>query len=123
MSETTRPLEIPQNARHYQLLARRTQNKSLSLEDKRRHAAFGLMAEAGEVADIWQHFYQGAAIDKDKVIDELGDCLWFIAEMCDTYGVSLMEVMKRNIAKLQKRYSGEGFDAERSANRHSFGED
>lgn len=123
MSERTSPLDIPQNARHYQYLARRTQNQALSLEDKRRHAAFGLMAEAGEVASIFQHFYQGEEIDKNEVIDELGDCLWMICELCDTYGVGLMEVMRRNIAKLQKRYSGEGFDANRSANRHSFGED
>ncbi|MCR4622650.1 MAG: nucleoside triphosphate pyrophosphohydrolase family protein [Clostridiales bacterium] len=116
------PLDIPQNANHYQHLARRTQNTGLSIEDKRKHAAFGLMAEAGEVAGLFQHFYQGAEISKDEVIKELGDCLWFISEMCDTYGVSIMEVMRRNIAKLMKRYP-EGFNVQRSTHRHEYGED
>ncbi len=116
------PLDIPHNANHYQYLARRTQNTELCMEDKRKHAAFGLMAEAGEVASLFQHFYQGAEISKDEILKELGDCLWFISEMCDTYGVSIMEVMRLNIAKLRQRYPA-GFDAGRSEGRHTWGED
>ena len=116
------PLDIPHNANHYQYLARRTQNTELCMEDKRKHAAFGLCAEAGEVASLFQHYYQGAEISKEKIIKELGDCLWMIAEMCDTLGVSIMEVMRQNIAKLGQRYP-EGFSTERSEGRHTWGED
>lgn len=122
MSETNSPLTTPQNARHYQLLARRTQNTELCLFDKRLHAAFGINAEAGEIASLFQHYYQGAEISKDKVLDELGDLLWFVSELCDMYNTSIMEVMRRNIAKLEKRYP-DGFDAIRSAHRHEHGED
>lgn len=122
MSDHVSPLITPQNANHYQHLARRTQNTDLSIEDKRKHAAFGLMAEAGEIASLFQHYYQGQEIDRQKVLDELGDCLWMIAEMCDAYHATIMEVMRGNIAKLRTRYP-EGFSTERSTHRHEFGED
>lgn len=123
MSENKSPLIVPQSAKHYQLLARRTQNTELSTEDKRKHAVFGLCSEAGEIASLFQHVYQGAEVSKDKVIDECSDILWFICELLDTYNTGIMDVMKHNIAKLYKRYPGAGFSAERSANRHSYGED
>lgn len=122
MSQTNSPLMVPQNVRHYQMLARRTQNSELCMADKRMHAVFGISAEAGEIASIFQHYYQGADISKDKVIDELGDLFWFASELCDTFGVPIMEVLRRNIAKLVKRYP-DGFDAIRSAHRHEHGED
>jgi len=123
MSESKSPLIVPQSAKHYQLLARRTQNTELSTEDKRKHAVFGLCSEAGEIASLFQHVYQGAEVSKDKVIDECGDLCWFLCELLDTYNMPIMEVFKRNIAKLFKRYPGKGFSAERSENRHSYGED
>lgn len=122
MSEERNVLTVPQNARHYQLLARRTQNTELCMSDKRMHAVFGISSEAGEIASIFQHYYQGADISKDKVRDEIGDLLWFICELCDTFNLSIMEVMRFNIAKLVKRYP-DGFDALRSAHRHEHGED
>lgn len=122
MSEQKNPLIVPQSARHYQLLARRTQNTELSTEDKRKHAVFGLCSEAGEIASLFQHVYQGAEVSKEKVIDECGDLCWFLCELLDTYNTPIMEVFKRNIAKLYKRYPG-GFDAVRSEQRHQHGED
>ena len=122
MSEQNTPLTVPQNARHYQMLARRTQNTELCMTDKRMHAVFGISAEAGEIASIFQHYYQGADVNKDAVIDELGDLFWFASELCDTFNVTFMEVFRHNIAKLVKRYP-DGFDALRSAHRHEHGED
>ena len=122
MSENKSPLIVPQSAKHYQLLARRTQNTELSTEDKRKHAVFGLCSEAGEIASLFQHVYQGAEVSKDKLLDECGDCLWFLCELLDTYSTSITDVMKRNIAKLTKRYP-DGYSATRSENRHKYGED
>ena len=122
MSENKSPLIVPQSAKHYQLLARRTQNTELSTEDKRKHAVFGLCSEAGEIASLFQHVYQGAEVSKEKVIDECGDLCWFLCELLDTYNTPIMEVFKRNIAKLSTRYP-QGFSIARSENRHSFGED
>jgi NTP pyrophosphatase (non-canonical NTP hydrolase) len=42
--------------------------------------------------------------------------MWYIANLCNLTGVSLEEVMKRNIEKLKKRYP-EGFNSKASINR------
>jgi NTP pyrophosphatase (non-canonical NTP hydrolase) len=77
----------------------------------------GLNGEAGECIDIFKkYFYQGHELDKEKLIDELGDVLWYIAETCTGIGVTMEEVAKRNIEKLRKRYP-DGFEVERSVNR------
>lgn len=104
-------------ANDYQELSRRTQSTELSLEDKRRHALFGLCSEVGEIHSIFQHEYQGKPADKEKVIDECGDLLWFLCELCDSFFINLSDVMEYNINKLKARYP-QGFDVERSERRH-----
>ena len=104
-------------ANEYQRLSRRTQNTELNTEDKRRHALFGLCSEVGEIHSIFQHEYQGATVDKEKVINESGDLMWFLSELLDTYNVDLEEVLVYNIEKLRRRYP-EGFDPILSEKRH-----
>lgn len=50
--------------------------------------------------------------------EELGDCLWMIAEACVALDITLRSVMEANIEKLWERYPN-GFDPERSLNRKS----
>lgn len=77
----------------------------------------GLAGEAGECADIIKKWcYHGHKPDKDKLIAELGDVLWYVAATCDLLGVSMEYVMTANIEKLKKRYP-EGFSCEASINR------
>ena len=47
---------------------------------------------------------------------ELGDVLWMLAELCESYGFAIEDVMILNIQKLRKRYP-DGFDAEHSLHR------
>lgn len=100
----------------YQELARRTQNPSLSLADRRMHALHGMSSEVGEIHGVYQKTFQGHMLDVEKVIDEMGDLLWFIAEMADVLGVSLEGIAQHNVNKLRKRYP-EGFDEEHSIHR------
>ena len=100
----------------YQAMARRTQNKELTREQRRLHALHGLAAEVGEIHAIYQKWYQGHPVFTGDVVNELGDLLWFAAELCDTLGITLDDVAVRNIEKLKKRYP-EGFSEERSKNR------
>lgn len=104
-------------ANEYQRLSRRTQNETLSIEDKRRHALFGLCSEVGEIHSIYQHEYQGKSAEKEKLVDESGDLMWFLSELLDTYGVDLEEVLVYNIEKLRRRYP-DGFDPVLSERRH-----
>lgn len=100
----------------YQGLAERTVNKKLTWQEMRAHALHGLVAEVGEIHSIYQKAYQGHTIDFEQLKEEIGDLLWFVAELCDTLGVKMDDVAARNIEKLRKRYP-EGFDEERSRNR------
>jgi NTP pyrophosphatase (non-canonical NTP hydrolase) len=85
-------------------------------DDMLLHAIFGLNAEAGEAAGIFQKTYQEHPFDKEHLIKELGDCLWMIAEACTALDISLEDCMKTNIEKLRKRYP-DGFSGERSLHR------
>ena len=101
----------------YQQLAQRTYNITDKVEDKIENGCMGLNGEAGECIDLLKKYlYQDHELDKDRMIEELGDVLWYCAELACGLGVTLEEVAERNIEKLKRRYP-EGFDAERSKNR------
>ena len=104
------------NFDEYQGLARRTQNQDLTRHERRDHALCGLAAEVGEIHGLYQKTYQGHQLSPARVEEELGDLLWFAAELCDVLGVSMERVAEANIGKLRARYP-EGFDAGRSVNR------
>ena len=79
--------------------------------------ALGLTGESGEFADlVKKHLFQGHELDREKLIDELGDVLWYVFEGARVLGVAPSDIADRNISKLRKRYP-EGFDSERSINR------
>jgi len=72
------------------------------------YPALGLAEEAGEVAGKFAKSVRDAKgkIDEERktaIEKELGDVLWFIAELCTVLGVSLEEVAKMNLAKLDSR--------------------
>jgi NTP pyrophosphatase (non-canonical NTP hydrolase) len=76
--------------------------------------ALGLAGEAGEVADtIKKAVFHRHALDRDELIKELGDVLWYVAALCSKLDVPLSEVMERNIEKLKKRYP-EGYSSDAS---------
>lgn len=85
------------------------------------NAVIGLNGEAGEVIDIVKKAcFQGHELDRERMIEELGDVSWYLAVCCEALDVSLEEVMERNIDKLMARYP-EGFDKARSINRTEKG--
>jgi len=101
----------------YQKLAMTTLNPALSKEDVLINGVMGLCGESGEAIDIVKkHLHQGHELDKEKLIKELGDIAWYMAETAYALDVDLDEVLEKNIAKLKNRYP-EGFDTERSLNR------
>lgn len=78
----------------------------------------GLNGESGECIDIMKkHIFQGHELDREHLIEELGDVAWYLAVCCEGLGVCLEEVMEKNIEKLKARYP-EGFDKARSINRN-----
>lgn len=102
----------------YQKLAMTTLNPDLDKKDVLINGVMGLCGESGEVIDIVKkHLAQGHELDRDKIIKELGDVAWYMAEIATVLDVELEEVLTLNIEKLRKRYP-EGFSVEKSINRN-----
>ena len=88
-------------------------------DDERRlvNFALGVAGEAGEVADlIKKHVFHQHDLDPERLIEELGDVLWYVAALARTLDVALEDVARQNLAKLRRRYPA-GFDAARSRTR------
>lgn len=103
----------------YQKLAARTINHDLDIRSLVDHALLGLGSEAGEVMGLFQKVYQGHPRDEEKTMKEMGDVMWFLAELATALGYSLEEIAVRNIEKLVGRYP-DGFESERSVNRDKY---
>lgn len=77
----------------------------------------GLAGEAGEVVDLLKkHLFHGHPLDKEKVREEVGDVLFYLAGLCTILGIPLSTAGESNVRKLEKRYP-EGFSVERSIHR------
>ena len=101
----------------YQKLAARTINPKLSKFDQIVNGVMGCSGEAGEALDIMKkHMFQEHPLDRDGLIKELGDQLWYIAETATGLGIELSKIAEMNIKKLIKRYP-DGFSGEKSINR------
>ena len=107
------------NADEYLKAAQRTMGLHTKKEERMLNATLGLTGESGEVADmIKKCLFHGHDLDRAKLIKELGDIQWYIAQMCTALDIALSEVMQKNIDKLLIRYPiDEGFSYERSINR------
>lgn len=67
----------------------------------------GLAAEAGELLGIVQKsIRKGILIDREKVIDELGDVLWYMCYVMDAHDISMDQLTDFNKNKLEARNSG-----------------
>ena len=103
----------------YQKLALTTLNPELSKKDVLINGVMGLCGESGEAIDIVKkHLHQGHELDREKLIKELGDIAWYLAETAAALDVPLEEVLERNIEKLRSRYP-EGFSPDRSVHREA----
>lgn len=104
-------------AKKYQELAMKTLNPNISKDDLLLNAAMGLCGESGEVLDLLKKkMFQGHDLDKDKLILELGDIAWYLAEAATALDTTLDDIFQRNIDKLKKRFPN-GFDETKSINR------
>ena len=84
-------------------------------------AGVGINAEGGEFLEIIKKMvFQGKPWNDDNrehLIIELGDLLWYVAQATQALGVSFEEVIETNVKKLEKRYPGGQFDIHYSENR------
>ena len=84
-------------------------------------AAVGISAEGGEFTEIVKKMvFQGKPWNEDNrehLIIELGDVIWYVAQACMALEIDFDDVIKGNIKKLEKRYPGGSFNIGHSENR------
>ena len=84
-------------------------------------AGVGINAEGGEFLEIIKKMvFQGKPWTDDNrehLIIELGDLLWYVAQATQALGVSFDEVIAANVRKLERRYPDGAFDIYFSENR------
>ena len=70
----------------------------------------GLAGETGQLlSEYKKHLRDGEAhrLFKERVSEELGDLLWYIANVASKFGLELDEVAAANLAKLKARWASE----------------
>ena len=81
------------------------------------HVGMGLATEAGEFMDALKRYvFYGKELDTVNLIEELGDVTWYLRIACDVLGVSLAEVIQKNVDKLRKRFPDK-FTEDKAVNR------
>ena len=84
-------------------------------------AGVGINAEGGEFLEIIKKMvFQGKPWNEDNrehLIIEVGDLLWYVAQATMALGISFDEVVATNVKKLEKRYPDGTFDIYFSENR------
>lgn len=68
--------------------------------------ALGLGGETGEVLEIVKKARRDCkAIDIEHLKEELGDVMWYVANMCTVHQLDMQTVMEENVSKLNARYN------------------
>jgi len=107
------------DAREYQELAMKTEasqyeiwkriiqdGSNPTLEMTRLDTAVrGLAGDVGEVCSCVQKYIEyGEELDEINLKEEVGDCMWRLAQICKAIGIDLEDAMIANIEKLKIRY-------------------
>lgn len=78
-------------------------------EDDITHALFGLQTETAELTDLFKKSWftpkrADGPPDRERIKDECGDVLYYLARLADEFQVSLVDIVEHNISKLENRY-------------------
>jgi len=86
--------------------------KTAIYPDKDNNFIYPTLGLAGEVGEVVEKVKKLIRDRNNKVDDEfkaglekeLGDVLWYIAQVCTEFGISMEETAKTNIEKLKSRH-------------------
>lgn len=89
----------------YQAAAWRTAADSGDKDRDTLISTLGLLGEAGEVAElVKKDIGHGKVIDRVQLAEEIGDVLWYVADLANRYGLGLDRIAANNVRKLKERY-------------------
>lgn len=93
---------------NYQEWTRTVWNNDHTPEDQMTHALFGLATEVAEIIDPFKKErytpHRNVSVDRDNMVEEIGDVLYYLVRVADMQGISLKEAMDVNYQKLENRY-------------------
>lgn len=94
--------------KEYQKLAHRTAKFPKIIGEDYIYPILGLVGEAGEISNKVKKIFRddkGTLTDsrKEEIKNELGDILWYVAEVSTCLGLELDDVAEANIKKLASR--------------------
>ena len=82
------------------------------------HGVIGLVGEVGELAAAVERWvYYGSELDRVNIKEEVGDCLWYLALICNAVGLDMESCLEANLKKLARRYSQGCYNQEEALNR------
>lgn len=88
------------------------------------HMATGVSGEAGELLDaIKKHVVYKRELDRENVVEELGDLRFYMAGLMNRLGITEDEILSHNNAKLSKRYASGSYSNAQAVERADKAED
>lgn len=86
----------------YQKAAKRTLYGN---EQVLTNCALGLAGEAGQVVDLIKNYtFRSKKLDRQELIHEMGDVLWYLSQIAEWADIPFDEVARENITELNHRY-------------------
>ncbi|HJQ56871.1 MAG TPA: nucleoside triphosphate pyrophosphohydrolase family protein [Vineibacter sp.] len=67
--------------------------------------ALGLVADAGEIADLIKKRLRDGTLDRDHLAHELGDVLYYWARLCAVTGIPPAELLERSRRSIEARHA------------------
>lgn len=73
-------------------------------DNAQEYVMYGLMSEIGEMASkMKKELRDGTPFYTDDFAKELGDVLWYVAQLASIEGICLSDVARMNVEKLKSR--------------------
>ena len=64
-----------------------------------------MLCETGQVVDLVKNYtFRGKNLDRQELIHEMGDVLWYLSQVAEWANIPFDEVAQSNIKELNKRY-------------------
>jgi NTP pyrophosphatase (non-canonical NTP hydrolase) len=102
---------------NYQEEVKRTLTDLPGVLDNELHMVLGMTTESSEIADVYKKaLAYNKPIDYINVKEEIGDLMFYVANMCNLNGWGLKDLLETNINKLRIRYP-EKFTEDKAINR------
>jgi len=99
--------EGPMDLRTYQERARKTDRNPGTDEQARMIPLAGLASETGELLGEYKKYLRDGEshkLFKERLAKEVGDLLWYVANVATKFGLELADVAEQNLAKAEGRW-------------------